>query len=372
MELSLMSFSSNRKVNLGFVGCGAAFELLYQPCLQRLSRKGLIKIIGFVDSNAERATSASWLFPGSVSSTNIKDLYLDHNIDLTIIASPPPLHREHALHAFQSGSHVFCEKPLADSLQAAEDMVEAAQRHKRMLGVGLTRRYYPCLAEAHRWLMEKRLGRIQSYRYLEGAPYTWPVASAAPFKRETAGGGVLIDKGVHVLDTLIWLFGPASVVDSQDDSFAHGVESNCLLALDHDGTSGVVQLSWDQDLKNGFTITGEMGEMYVPVGPMHILFFREFGSAWSPIHVSQTWPVDLRPIPQQYASPKTYYECFDFQLLQFFRAMAFGENAIVPMTDVLHSIATIEACYQNARVLDQPWLPREEQDYAFTRHWHSP
>jgi len=57
---------------------------------------------------------------------------------------------------------------------------------------------------------------------IEGNVYSWPVASDFFFRKETAGGGVLMDTGVHTFDMLLWFFGEISDLDYRDDAFGGG------------------------------------------------------------------------------------------------------------------------------------------------------
>jgi predicted dehydrogenase len=250
-------------------------------------------------------------------------------------------------------------------------MLAQAHTRGRLLGVGMTRRFYPCLAEARRWLQEGRLGRLQSYVYREGGVYAWPVTSVAPFRRATSGGGVLLDKGVHVLDLLRWLFGPAQLVRSEDDAWREGVEGNSRVQLDHSGVAGEVQLSWDQDLNNGFVIRGDRGELMMPIGSLHDLFYRQQASAWQRMPTPVDWPSDLEPVSRRRGQARTYYECFDYQLIQMLRALVHGEPVPVCGEEGLATLQLIGTAYEQAASLRQPWLPAAEQQLATRRHWHS-
>ena len=63
-----------------------------------------------------------------------------------------------------------------------------------------------------------------TFNVREGRVYDWPSLTDAPLRKESAGGGVLIDVGVHVLDSLHFCLGELAVMDYADDSFG-GVEA---------------------------------------------------------------------------------------------------------------------------------------------------
>ena len=211
------------------IGCGAVLEQCHRRALQKLGPKLGCNVVGLVDPSPDRLAKARQWFPSAEGFANAEACYAKvKDVLLTVITSPPPFHAAHAEVAFAHGSHVLCEKPLAGSLADAERMLHAAQRHGKVLSLGMTRRFYPCLVEARRRILGRALGEKLSFTYREGGIYLWPVASAAPFRRQSSGGGVLLDKGVHALDSLGFLFGVGEVRANADDGPAESVEANTI------------------------------------------------------------------------------------------------------------------------------------------------
>ena len=356
-------------IKVGAVGCGAALEQLYLRPLRRLEKRGWLKVEVLVEPSERRRSWAAKAFPGTRIEADAKRAFEGRAIDLAILTSPPPFHGEHAKSAFESGAHVLSEKPLADKVVAGEQMLEHARLANRLLAVGMTRRFYPCLAQARQLLSSGKLGRVLKYSYREGGVYAWPITSTAPFRRETSGGGVLLDKGVHVLDFLYWLFGPGEIHENQDDSLRGGVEGNSVVKLRHGTVEGLMQLSWDQDLNSGFTISCENGEITMPIGPLHDLYLRRLGESWNRVPVEVNWASDMEAKGGSRGHPRIYYECIDFQLIQVLRAILHGESVPVSGSDGLIVLKSIERAYEIATPMAQNWLPPAEQDFARRNHW---
>ena len=353
------------------IGCGAVLELCHRKALSRIAPSLGFQVVGLIDPNPDRLAKAQSWFPASRGFAEANSCFETMNdVALTVITSPPPLHLVHAKAALAHGSHVLCEKPLAGSVADAEAIVAAAGGHGRALSLGMTRRFYPCFVEARRRILAGALGPNLSFVYREGSVYNWQVASAAPFRRETSGGGVLLDKGVHALDSLGYLFGSGTLTSNADDGPMESVEANTVTRLQFERAAGTMQLSWDMNLSNGLHIQGSAGELWIPAGPLNVLFARDNPSeSWRREPVRHPWPLDLQKEGGRQGCPRDYIECFSFQLVQTLRAIELGEPPAVTGQEGVATLRLIASAYAMAVPLDKPWLSPVEQALARQHHW---
>jgi predicted dehydrogenase len=349
------------------VGCGAVVGQHYLGALKKLEARGIARVVALVDPNPDRTAALGQQFRSARAFAVPAEALARTTPDLTIIASPPSLHAEHAVAAFGAGSHVLCEKPMATNVDDAERMVAAARAARRVLAVGMIRRMYPCLAEARALLAARALGDNLSFVCREGGVYRWPVSTDFAFRRATAGGGVLIDRGTHVLDFLTALFGEPVVAAYADDCHSDGVETNCQIGLAFPGASGVVQLSWSQPLVNGFHIAGSAGELTLHPWRPDAVLWRRNGGVWETRVSAATWPCDLQPGGRR--GTPTYDDCMYYQLVQTLRTAAYGEPVPVDGEQGLAVVRAIDACYRKAMPLRVSWLTKAEQAQADARHW---
>jgi len=143
------------------------------------------------------------------------------DVGLVDISSSGDTHHEFALAALEAGKHVLCEKPLANTLSEAREMVEAAERSGTVSMVCHNYRRVPAVQLAKRLLDEGRLGKIRHWRavYLQdwlldpNAPMSWRL------RKETGGAGPLADLGSHLVDLAHFLVGPVTEVIGTAETF---------------------------------------------------------------------------------------------------------------------------------------------------------
>src|SRR6266851_4133896 len=352
-------------LDVAIVGCGAVVDRLYQPAFRALEARGIARVSALVDPDPDRTRSLARHFR---SARACRDVAEAMPAVLTLVTSPAALHAEHALTAIAAGSHVLCEKPMTTTTDDATRMLDAARSAGRVLAVGMTRRLYPCVADARELIARGSLGAHLRFVHREGLRYDWPVSTAAAFRRSTAGGGVLIDVGSHALDLLGLLFGPLAVDTYADDGDSFGVETNCRVELTSTNATGLLQLSWNEPLVTMLHVIGTEGELVLDPRVIDVLRWRAHGREWTSLRSARSWPVDLDADGRR-ATPRSHAECISLQLVQVLRAIALGEDPPARGEDGLATVAAIAACYAKATPLRLPWLDAAEQARRAERHW---
>jgi predicted dehydrogenase len=134
----------------------------------------------------------------------------------------PNTHREFVMRAFEAGSQVLCEKPLARSAAEAAEMVRASDRADRQLMVGFNMRYMGATTAVRRFMDEGLLGDLvcaRGFMLADDVPW-W----GRHYVRAMSGGGALNSTAVHMVDLLMWLGGhprPLTASASMATVFPH-------------------------------------------------------------------------------------------------------------------------------------------------------
>lgn len=131
------------------------------------------------------------------------------DIDLISIAAPNHLHKEIAVEAAKNGKHVLCEKPLANNLEEAREMLVAVEKAGVKNCCGYSYRFTPSLALARQLVQEGRIGRIFHVfvRYAQDWITDPNFAMVWRFDKKIAGSGPLGDLSAHSIDATRFVTG---------------------------------------------------------------------------------------------------------------------------------------------------------------------
>ncbi len=133
------------------------------------------------------------------------ELVARDDLDVVSICAPNHLHAPAAIAALESGKHVLCEKPLARTGAEAEEIVRTARQAGRVVHIAFTQRERGDVQVLKRHILDGNLGRIYHVKA------TWMRRNGIPgmgswfTSKELAGGGPLIDLGVHLVDMALYL-----------------------------------------------------------------------------------------------------------------------------------------------------------------------
>jgi predicted dehydrogenase len=136
------------------------------------------------------------------------ELFALDELDAVVVALPTFLHHPMVMAALAAGKHVLCEKPPALNAGEAEAMADAALRRGLVLAFGLQRRALPSAAAAQAAIAQGRLGDVYHARAVFTRAWGAPKGAGNWFRDPAkAGGGALLDIGIHVLDLAWFLMG---------------------------------------------------------------------------------------------------------------------------------------------------------------------
>ncbi|NDV61727.1 Gfo/Idh/MocA family oxidoreductase [Puniceicoccales bacterium CK1056] len=150
-------------------------------------------------------------FSISRTTTDYDEMLADPEVDVIFIYTPDPFHADHILKAFSAGKHVFCTKPLVDSLEKGQELLKAQKASGKELIVGHTSRFYPTTMQQYSDFKEGRLGEIVSCE----THYNSDKRLGSAGKRGKKGEVNWLYSGLcHPLDLVFWFLGPIKSVSA--------------------------------------------------------------------------------------------------------------------------------------------------------------
>jgi predicted dehydrogenase len=187
---------------VAIIGAGKIVQVGHIPNFQSIPN---VTVEALCDVNEERvkAIAAEKNVPHSF--TDYKKMLAEVKPDITVIATPNIFHKPMAIDALNAGSHVLCEKPLALTYADAKAMMDLAASKGLVLNVGSHYRWSDAIRAA------KAQGNAGFFGEIYAVRTVWHRRSGIPgfgswfTRKELAGGGSLLDIGIHALDRALYL-----------------------------------------------------------------------------------------------------------------------------------------------------------------------
>jgi UDP-N-acetyl-2-amino-2-deoxyglucuronate dehydrogenase len=255
--------AEKRKYRFVLVGCGRISKNHLKALADNADRA---ELVGVCDVLEERARAASEAAGGVPWFTDMDQMFARVQADCAVIGTPSGLHPRHGIRAARAGLHVISEKPMAVTLEAADELIEACDEAGRQLFVIKQNRLNPTVQALRRAIDKGRFGRIflaqvnvfwsRPQDYYDQAPWrgTWEL-----------DGGAFMNQASHYVDMIHWLVGEVESVQAVTGTMARRIETEdtgCAVLRFRNGAMGsvnVTMLTWPRNLEGSVTILGESG-----------------------------------------------------------------------------------------------------------------
>jgi predicted dehydrogenase len=280
-------------LRVAIVGCG----LIGQKRANSLGALG--RLVAVADTNHAKAQALAAAFPGCEVELDWQSCVSRPDVDVVIVSTINATLAAITLGAVRQGKHVLVEKPAARNPQELLPVVEAAREAGVTVQVGFNHRFHPALAKAHALFATGEIGPLL---YLRGR---YGHGGRIGYDREwranplLAGGGELLDQGVHLIDLARWFAGEFQDVQGQLATYFWDmpVEDNGFLML----RTSKGQIAWLHasctEWKNlfSFEIFGRTGKLQVDglggsYGVERLTFYRMLPQLGPPETTSWEYP----------------------------------------------------------------------------------
>ena len=264
-------------IKIGLLGCGDIAAVHVRGYLAIPGEARVTAVSDVLEANAQAVARD---VGGARVFGDFCTLIAEGEIDAVDICLPHHLHKDAILAAAAAGKHILCEKPLCLNRHEAD----AISRAIKVSGVSVmcahNQLYYPAVQRAREMLTEGILGRIYEIRTVEGFRLNnTELKSLLSWrgKKETMGGGELIDTGYHAAYMLLFLADSkpievTAMLSKHRIQTTEGEDSAQVLVRFANGAVGNIVSSWAYDLRMGtwrFQVIGEHGQLYGRQNELH-------------------------------------------------------------------------------------------------------
>ncbi|MGN0180205.1 MAG: Gfo/Idh/MocA family protein [Monoglobaceae bacterium] len=188
-------------MKVAVIGCGSIANSAHIPAYIK-NEKAEIKY--FCDIIPERAENAVNKYNCGTAVTDYKEVLADPEVEAVSVCTPNKMHSEIAVAALKAGKNVLCEKPAARLYSEALEMQKAQHETGKVLNIGVVNRFNTYVNKIRELINQGELGDVYQVYVSFRSHRSIPGLGGDFTNKEIAGGGVMIDWGVHFFDIVMY------------------------------------------------------------------------------------------------------------------------------------------------------------------------
>jgi UDP-N-acetylglucosamine 3-dehydrogenase len=335
-----------KKLKVGVIGLGGISRSGHLPAYKQISE---IEVVAAAEIRKDVLDQVCLQYGIQQKYTDYEEMLRKEDLDIISILTPPFYHKTMCERAAEVGVNILCEKPLATSFKDGKAILDACERNRINFMYSENYRFMPTCERAQQYVHRGETGKIiliterrhggsveSLVRRKNDRTLGWRQ------KKEMAGGGVLLDHGVHAIDLCRW-FACSEIenVYAKIRSFSGiEVEDFAQMMINfRSGSEAYIENSWIcryggfADLE--FTIYGEEAtlQIYPRINSMHV-FTKD---KWNRIRLQN---VDKTSYMQVYSTKKL--------MESYARSLLKDEPPQIPATEALKDLEAILLAYKSA------------------------
>ena len=339
------------KIKVAVIGCGSIANAAHIPAYMKNEDA---EIVYFCDIIPERAEKAVADYGCGKAITDYHEILNDPEIVAVSVCTPNYAHASIAIECLRAGKHVLCEKPAARTYAEALEMQKAQHETGKILNIGVVNRFNDGVNELKKIIDEGKLGKIHHVYVSFRAHRSIPGLGGAFTTKAIAGGGALIDWGVHFLDIVMYCCGDPKPLTVTGEEF-------CVLGKDMKAYNYTGMWAGPPDYNGTYDVDDSVTGMIRTEGPV-----ITFNGAWAQnIGVGEMYidfMGDKAGVRLQYGSNFTVYtdqleeytptiemrNHFENEINAFIRCIQTGEKLPSHIDTVIITAKMMQGIYDSA------------------------
>jgi predicted dehydrogenase len=344
-------------MRIGIVGCGLIGRRRAEVIRQ--SPDDELVIVADLDEGRAKSLARE---TGCLATTDWQEVVAGEDVDAVVVSTTNKWLVPISIGALQSGKHVLLEKPMARNLVEAEQVLLVAVRRPRSaVAIGFNHRHHPAIWKAHELCTQGAIGPLLFIRAVYGHGGRPGYDKEWRADADLAGGGELLDQGVHVIDLCRWFLGdftevfgitatyfwgndggPQTADGAQRSAVSGRLEDNAFALLrTADGRVAQFHTSWTQ-WKNRFTF-----EIFGADGYLRV---EGLGGSYGPERLEVGRRKTEGGAPQvettEFPGPDLSWQA---EWKEFTSAIREGRQPLASGEDGLAAMRIVAALYESAR-----------------------
>lgn len=192
------------KVKAAVIGCGTIANSAHIPAYMANPD---VEVMYFCDIILERAEQAVARYGSGKAVADYREILHDPEVEAVSVCTPNHVHASISIDFLQAGKHVLCEKPAARTYEEAVQMQKAQHETGKILNIGVVNRFNTGVNHIKKLIDDGELGEVYHVYVSFRSHRSIPGLGGAFTTKAIAGGGALIDWGVHFLDIVMYCCG---------------------------------------------------------------------------------------------------------------------------------------------------------------------
>jgi predicted dehydrogenase len=275
-----------KKLSVGIIGLGRIYPRHVDDAIKQIDELKLAAVCDIKKDTAQTIGKKETV----PFYTDYKQLIKNKNIDIVAVCTPNGLHYEMGLAIAKANKHCVMEKPIAQTYLKSKQLVKAFKNSKGMLFPVLQVRYNPAVQILKEYVEKGSLGKILTASVI----IRWSRPQEYFDKSDWKGtrkmdGGTLLTQGIHYIDIMQYILGPAKTVFGKTGKVAHRIETEDISNAIIDLSSGIrVNLeftvcTYPHNLECSLTVLGERGTIKIGGNAMNVCEIWEVKDTPKPI-----------------------------------------------------------------------------------------
>jgi predicted dehydrogenase len=355
-------------IGIGLIGTGAIGDWHVNGALE----SGVGEVRSVYSRDFERLSAFAKSRGIEHAARSVEEMLARPDIDAVIVSTPVDSHKDLVLAAIAAGKHVLCEKPLSLNAADALEMVEAAEEAGVFFACASARgRSEEQQKVAHQLIEDGELGEVYHVRHTDwrllGRPGHHMYNGVQWWlDREQGGGGVLIDNGVYMIDSAMWMLGFPRVLSVSAQlrqaievpppaGMTQDVEDHAVVFIQCEGgKSAIIEVAWVSNMyqQNGISMDVLGTVSGLKMGPEPLV--KITGRAPSVEEYAAHVYAAARPIQENLLTREERDHTLDTQshtrgvTTDFVRSLDAGTQPMTPGREAYEVMRIIDAAYESA------------------------